>query len=109
MANWSVQTISRQGLTPTYNAASAGGDTIPAGERLHIHVKNGSSAAITLTVTPTFVEEGFTPQPLTVSIAAGAESIIGPFPAAQFAAVSTGEVALSWSAVTTVTFAVLDL
>ncbi len=45
------------GLTPTHNAAAAGGDRVPAGSGVLVVVRNTSAAAITVTlVTPGTVE-----------------------------------------------------
>ncbi len=58
MAVLSAQNVPQiGGLAPTYTAAAAGGDRVPAGDGVLIVVRNTSAAAITVTlVTPGTVE-----------------------------------------------------
>lgn len=92
--------------------AATNGDTIPAG--CHLHVKNGSGAAITVSVTmpagtgpvgTTIATQALTP---TVAATTG-DQIFGPFPAYPWADPNTGLVSFSYSAVTTVTVKALQI
>jgi hypothetical protein len=103
-----VQDVSRAGTTPTYNAASAGGDKFTPGAHVMVHVLNtgGSATAPTFT-TPGQIQElavadstgGTTP-------ATTGSKMYGPFPAELFAD-SAGLCAVAWSVTSGVTFAVL--
>ena len=118
MANVTTQNISlTAGITPTYNSASTGGDTVTIGnaERDYIHVKNAAASPVTLTIAPqvtSVYQDGVgnvTPASLSISIpATTGEKIIGPFPSAYINS-SNGTVSLSWSSSTSVTFAALTL
>lgn len=116
MTAYTNQNISlTAGLTPTYNTASTTGDLVSVGnaERDQIYVKVGASGPTTLTIVPqvsSVYQDGVgqvTPPTLTYTIPATTEKAIGPFPAAYIN--SAGQVALAWSSITTVTFAVMTL
>lgn len=110
MATLSVQTISRSGLNPSYSSAAAGGDEFAWDSRRFVHVKNGDGSSHTLTVTSQYsaAPPGLTSDDLAVSIPAGEERIVGPFPETAFKD-SDGNVQLTYDAVTSVTIAVLDI
>jgi hypothetical protein len=106
------------GLTPTFVAATAGGDAFSdAGdERTYFRVKNGGASTITVTiapVSPTSIKvAGATPQAVSlpsysVSVAAAADTTIGPFPSAYRDANSN--VNVTYSAVTSVTVAAIRM
>lgn len=106
MAQLTVQNVVRAGLVPSYAAAAAGGDSFKNEPLTILHVKNGSAAAITVTVTSQTknVPEGTTKTNLTVNVAAGSEAMIGPFSRSAFND-SNGLVQVTYSAVTSVTVA----
>lgn len=107
MALLSTQAASPSGTAPTYAAASAGGDTFAPGDDVMLHVKNASTAAITVTVaSPTPCSQGAT-HDLSVSVPASGERLIGPFPAQRFANATTGLVGVTYSAAASVTVAVI--
>lgn len=116
MAALSIQTISESGLEATYASASAGGDTFvnDTSQRTFLHVKNGGGSDITVTVTSqhtTTRAPGFgvvAKANLSITVTAGEERMIGPFPPAAFNNAS-GAVAVGYSAVTSVTVAALKL
>lgn len=109
MATLTVQTIDRagDGLAPVYAAAAAGGDDFPNTGQQFLHVKNGGGAPITVTaVTPQQVA-GLGVADETYSIPNDAlGKFIGPFPTQTFNNAQQ-RVALTYSAVTSVTVAVL--
>lgn len=111
MATVTVQDVTRlnDGVIPTYNAASAGGDKFSPGDHVFVHVKNTSAAAVTATfATPGKVAE-LDIADATASIpATSGDKMLGPFPASLFAG-SDGLVSVSWSATSGVTFAVLRI
>lgn len=115
MATLTVQSIVEAGLDATYSAAAALGDTfannnVRAG-RVFLHVKNGDASSKTVTVTPEVASTtvpGFgTVSKATVSVAIpnGEDRFIGPFPLTAFGA----SPAITYSAVTSVTLAVIEV
>jgi hypothetical protein len=108
VATVAVQDVTRAGTTPTYNAASAGGDKFGPGAHVLVHVLNTGGAA----TAPTFTTPGQI-QELAVADSTGGTTpattgskLYGPFPPELFAG-SDGLVAVSWSVTSGVTFAVL--
>lgn len=91
------------GKAITYAAAAAGGDTLGHTANGALRVRNGGAAAITVTVvTPGNTRYGQADPDIPVSVAAGGEVAIGPFPSDLAVA---GEVSVTYSAVTSVTVA----
>ena len=121
MATLSIQSIGLAGAVPTYaTAANNGAEATPtymdkfrAGAHTYLHVKNGSGDPTTVTVndpnsdspTAAFV---FDPD-IAVTIAGGAEKVLGPFPAARFRDPSDGLVHVTYSAVTSITVGVFSV
>jgi hypothetical protein len=111
MAALTVQVPTVAGLAPSYAAAAGGGDTfVPGSSGTHIlHVKNGGGSAITVTVddavsvTPGSAKQ-FDPD-IGISVPNGGERMIAIDPA-RFNNPSTGVVAITYSAVTSVTVGV---
>jgi hypothetical protein len=117
MAALTPQSIAAAGLTPSYSAASSGGDTVaaPSGdERTFLHVKNGGGSAQTVTINPVSPTSAKVPgvgqvavPAISVSVPAGSEKMIGPIPAAYIDA--TGNINVGYSGVTSLTIAALRL
>lgn len=106
MADLNVQEITEAGLNPAFVAASAGGDTFTNTGREVIHVKNGSGAAIDVTlVGANACEFGFTHNDV-VSVPAGGERIIDPTPTRRFVDKTTKKTSINYSAVANVTVAI---
>lgn len=114
MANVSVQDLNLlEGVEAVYSAADGAGDTIVAEQgdsKLLLHIKNGDAAAHTVTVDDVNSRapvggQTFDPD-VQVSVPAGAEvmAVLGQLGRFQNDA---GNISLSWSAVTGMTFAVL--
>ena len=106
MAELTVQSISLSGVTPSYESAAAGGDTFANNGKVLLHVKNGSGSDVDVTITATGSYLGVDLEDLTITVGAGSEELIGPFPANAFN--SAGVVAVGYSAVTSVTVAALQ-
>lgn len=107
MANLSVQRAVLTGLAPTFVAASAGGDSLPAAGAASFIVKNGSASAVTVTIaTPGKTEFGLDQPDLTISVPAGGERHIGPL-THKLANPETGVIDVTYSAVASVTVAVI--
>ncbi|MDT3395436.1 hypothetical protein RKE29_02015 [Streptomyces sp. B1866] len=107
MAVLSAQRLPLSGLQPTYAAAASGGDQAPVGEKLFLHVRNGGGSSITVTVaTPGTVGDLAVADAAQTIPAAGAAFI--PL-TSTFRDPMTGRAAITYSGVTTVTVAVLQL
>lgn len=104
MAKLTVQNASLNGLDPDFENAAAGGDTFENDGSTVLHVKNGGGASIDVTVnSETKCNFGFD-HDVTVSVPAGGERIIGPFPRNRFGSPTS----ISYSDVTSVTIAALS-
>lgn len=106
MATVDTQQIQRAGTAPAYSAASGGGDKFRPDERTFLHVKNSDVAAHTVTVATPGTVLGLAVSDVAVSVPAGGERMVGPFPGEHFVG-ADGLAAVTWSAVTGMTFAVV--
>lgn len=105
-----VLTVQSSALTGTelaaYASAAAGGDSFANDGTIMLHVKNGGGAPINVTaVAKTACNQG-TLHDAVVSVTNGKEALIGPFPTSRFNDVN-GKVSITYSAVTSVTVAVI--
>ena len=108
MAVLAIQKISQSGLAPAYQAADVAGDEWANGGRTMLHVKNGSAAAVTVTVDSIKpCDQGFDHDVL-VNVPAGGEQLIGPFEPSRFNNAS-GRCKATYSAVATVSVAALEV
>lgn len=106
MAALATQDINFTGLVPSYAACTGGGDSFTPTGRTFLHVKNASGGALTVTVAVQATTATLAVSNVAVSVGAGAERMIGPFPQNLFAD-STGQAQITYSGVTTLTIAVL--
>ena len=112
MAELTVQQITETGAAATYVAATAEGDTADNNGNMFLHIKNGGGGAITATITAltTSVDSGvygdLTKANATIEVAAETEAFIGGFAPAAFND-GNGEIAITYSGVTSVTIAAL--
>jgi len=105
MAFLAPQQIAVTGTTVTYAAASAGGDSCNPDDRVFLRVKNGSGASINVTIlVPGSTWGQANPDPVIAVPAAGEVSIDLP---SGLADPATGLVSWTYSAVTTVTVALV--
>ncbi|MET9999832.1 hypothetical protein ABZ069_23160 [Streptomyces microflavus] len=107
MAALTAQPVPTAGLTPTYAAAAGGGDTAPIGTNLLLHVINGGGAPVTLTIVTPGTADGLAIADTAKAIAAGASAFVPLRPVYRNPV--TGRAALTYSGVTSVTVAVLQL
>lgn len=105
MAALTIQAPSPSGTNLSFTAAAAGGDTFTNDGRTYVRVKNGHSAAQTVTATALYACNHGTLHNSVVSVPAGGERDIGPFPAARFG----DPVSLSYSGVTALTLAAVSV
>ena len=108
MAALSNQSVVRAGLNPAYAAAAGGGDTFRPGRKVYLHVKNGHTAAQTVTVATPGSVIGLDIADVSVSVPNAGERVIGPFPPEHFAG-SGGLANITYSGVTALTIGVFEL
>lgn len=111
MALLTRQKIVESGLTPSFSAASGGGDTVSnADGKTFIYVKNGGGGSIDVTVTATTTSKEdpqlgtLTKANVVKSVGAGADALIGPLKKQAFNN-SSDIVSVSYSGTTSVTVA----
>lgn len=105
MTTYAPVAVTLNGVAATYNAAAAGDKVSGPGDNVWITVKNGSGSPITLTITPPGNNAYGVAYPAkTFSIAATGEKDV-PILALYGDPSDSGNVALSWSSTTTVTWA----
>lgn len=107
MATLAPQKAVRSGLVPTFVAAAAGGDIFPWSPGRAIRVKNGSGASINVTLQAQKPCNQGVLHDTVVAVAAGADEAIGGFIRDQHVD-DQGYVHIGYSAVTTVTVAVVE-
>lgn len=113
MATLTTQAITRAGVGPTYAAAAGGGDAMAVGSGMFLHVKNASGSPITVTlVVPaarTYEPNVAITSP-TVSVpATTGDRMIGPVDGATFSDPTTGLCTITYSGVTSLTVAAVQL
>ncbi len=82
MATLTVQTISRAGITPTWNNAAAGGDAFANDGKTQVIVRNNHvSASRTVTFVTQATVDGQAVSDRTVTVTAANDfGVVGPFP-----------------------------
>lgn len=113
MATLTTQVINRAGVGPTYAAATGGGDAMSCGSGMFLHVKNAGGSPVTVTLA---VPAARTYEPNvaitspTVSVpATTGDRMIGPVDAQTFADPVTGLCTITYSGVTSLTVAAVQL
>jgi hypothetical protein len=96
------------GIPGDYALASAGGDRFRPADGTFLHVKNGSAAAVTVTIATPATADGLAVENPAHSVPAGGALFIKPPPVRLVRDVD-GMAAVSWSDATSVTFAVLNV
>ena len=110
MALLASQKVVRTGLAPAYAAANAGGDTFTPGQGVFLEAKNASGAAITVTIVTPGSTSGQAIADVAVSVpATTGERKIGPLPGSLFADPATGVGNITYSGVTSLTVAIVDV
>lgn len=103
-----VQTVDTVGEVITFAAANVDGNYFTNDGLTYLHIKNGGASPITVTVNSLEnCSYGFDHN-LSITIANGAEKVIGFFSKKRFNAVD-GTVGITYSAVTTVTVAAVKV
>ena len=105
MAALTIQSANEAGLIISYSPADVAGDTFVNDGNTRLLVKNGGGGSLDVTITAqktTTSLSGYgilTKQNQVLSVGAGAEAVIGPFPSTAFNNAS-GSVAVTYSGVT---------
>lgn len=108
MAELTTQKISQTGLDPVFSTADLLGDTFANDGKTFLHVKNGGTSSITVTIDS--VEQcnyGFDHN-LFFTVPAGDEKIVGSFQVKRFNNES-GKVSVTYSDTTSVTIAAIRM
>jgi hypothetical protein len=107
MALLNTQQMNSAGVALTLAPAAAGGDTADIGNgRTFLWYKNGSGAAITVTLTtPGTVDSDLAVADRTVSVPAAGDRLIGPLNPAVYGPI----VSISYSGVTSLTVAAVNV
>ena len=103
-----VQDIVASGLNPVYSAANIDGHSIDNDNKAFLTVKNGGAGACEVTVQTPRQEDGLDLAERVVSVPAGEERDIGPFPPKSYNRTSgadVGSVYVDFDQVTSVTVA----
>jgi len=109
MATLTPQVITLLGITPSLEAAAAGGDEFVNSGRDFIHIKNGDAAAMDVTIDSQVDCNQGVDHDIVVNIpATSGEKFIGPFPKSRFNDPGN-KVQISYSAVTSVTIGIVRL
>jgi len=89
MAELTVQTVSRTGVTPTYQALGAS-DTFANDGYTVLLIKNGHSADCTVTAAITRTVDGVAPAGKSITVpATTGEKLFGPFPSTDYGSTVT--------------------
>lgn len=108
MATLTVATIARTVTELTAVAASVGGDVMPNNGQGFLAIVNGSGSSVTVTAAITKQVDGVTPAGKAVVVGAGKTVLFGPFAPSEYNN-ANGQVAFTYSAVTSVTVQALQL
>lgn len=107
MATYATQSLTVNGVTPTLQAVSASDNFAPA-DRTFLWVNNGSASAVTVTILDPNTVDGLTISSRTASVPAGALMMF-TVPPGDYRNPTTGLATVQYSAITTVTAAVVNL
>lgn len=111
MAALATQTVVRTGLTPTFAAATGGGDTMATGDTMFLVIKTAGTGCTVTIATPGTVE-GQAIADVAVVVGATTEKWIGPITQSFFGDPATTpayRALITYTQVTTVTVGALSL
>jgi hypothetical protein len=112
VATLTTQVINRAGTVVTPVSATGGGDAAPVGSGMMLEVVNGGGSPITVTLAIPAGASGYPNVAYTstaVSVTNGTTKWIGPLAAPLYADPTTGLCTITYSAVTSVTVAAVQL
>ncbi|MCA9940552.1 MAG: hypothetical protein KC418_18065 [Anaerolineales bacterium] len=102
----STTQVSRTGVAMSPSAANVDGHSLAYQENLLLYVANGGGSPITVTIQTPGTVDGLAVADRTVTIPAGSNRWIGPFPKEQYRQ-SDGSIYVDFSGVTSVTVAAI--
>ena len=108
MATLSSQQVNRTGLNAAFAAAAGGGDEFANTGLQFVAIKNTDAASRTVTFVTQTTVDGLAVADLAVVVAAGATFYVGPFKPTYYND-SGGKLQLTYSAVTNLSVAILEL
>jgi hypothetical protein len=108
MAILVTQKTSASGLTPSFQAASSGGDQYEPASDTILYFKNGSGSPITVTVVTTASIYGQPISNVSVTVPANGEILAGPYDPGMVAQSGSSLANLTYSGVTSLTVAVIQ-
>jgi hypothetical protein len=112
MATLTTQTITRAGTVVTFAAATGGGDAMACGSGMMLRVNNGGGSPITVTLAIPSGSSGWPNVAYTstaISVTNGTIRDIGPIAAPIYQDPTTGLCTITYSGVTSVTVAAVNL
>lgn len=107
MATLSVQDVNTAGATPSFAAATSGGDQFSNDGKTMLEVKNAGSSITVTIASQQACNQGSTHN-TTVTVASGGDKMIGPFDPSRYND-ANGYVQVTYSAVTSVTVGAFQL
>ncbi len=107
MATLTPQVPSLSGLTPSYAAATAGGDQVACDDRTFLHVKNTNGSTRDVTIATPGTVDGLAIADVVVTVpATTGDKMIGPLFSDLFASAADGvSASITYSSTTNVTVA----
>lgn len=105
MAVLTVQPMTRTGVVPSYASADVAGDSVAISGKEFLHIKNGHSSPITVTIASNQDSNYGTDEDVAVVVANASEAMVGPFRKARFAD-GNGNMAITYSLITALTIGV---
>lgn len=110
MSTLAYRKVAIGGTNPQYAAASAGGDKVAANPRGFLLVRNGGGSSITVTVAvPGNTKYGQAAPDVAVTVPNATDRLIGPFPDDLADRATDNLVAITYSGVTSVTVAAIEI
>jgi|SRR5215467_10132438 len=98
------------GLAPVYSGADSNGSAFVNNGKRFLHVKNASGSPINVTITnPALVDGQAAPNRVVSVPATTGDKMIGPFPSVYNQQDGTNQVYVDYSAVTSVTAALIEV
>ena len=110
MAEFTVQALTTLGLVSSYTAAAGAGDEFINDGFTFLHAKNGSGAAITITITSQVspIPKGLAAADIALEVTAAGEKMAGFFDQGAYND-SSGKAQLTYSDVTNLTIAAISV
>jgi hypothetical protein len=112
MATLTTQVVTRAGITPTYAAATGGGDAMACNTDIMLHIKNAAAATMTVTLAIPSGSSGYPNVAYTstaVAVPNAGEKMIGPIQPPIYQDPTTGLCTITYTTTASVTVAAINL